>query len=113
METIKSNEGLNIEKMGRCILLSHTIKLRDGTNFTPSFNDSDRKTFGVNNDFMSFATEDGRYYFTKCSPEKVRELQDAGYKNQGLGVPFSNGECPLEGTSDYDAWCEIALEKTD
>ncbi|MCX6752474.1 MAG: hypothetical protein NTZ87_03175 [Candidatus Nomurabacteria bacterium] len=111
---IKQEKGLDMKKMGALVQLSGTIRLEDGGEILPGASEEDKKTFGSNNGFISFVTEGGVQYVTKYSSKKALDLEIAGYRRAGLGVPFSNGEKP-SGSSQfiYNQWERMVHEKAD
>ena len=105
------NDVLNLEKMGILFQLSGVIKCEDeseleGSTVTPA----NMKTYGANNNLLTFMTEGGLQYVTRSNSQKLRELEAAGYTNSGMGVPFSNGQKPKQDTPEWDQYDAMMKE---
>lgn len=66
----------------------------------PKGKDENRKEsvgfYCKNNGKISFIDENGRLYVAPSTPQREKALKDAGYKQGGIFVPFSNGERPTD-----------------
>jgi hypothetical protein len=54
------------------------------------------RKYGWNNGTVAFITENGEYYVTPFCFEVRDYLEELGYKDIGLYVPFSNGDIPAD-----------------
>lgn len=52
--------------------------------------------FNSNNGILTFVDIEARQFVAPSTPERMQELEDAGYKEGSMYVPFSNGQIPAE-----------------
>jgi hypothetical protein len=52
------------------------------------------KTYDTNNGVVVFVDEEQKIYVGPQTEERMRALQEEGYRKESIGVPFSNGEVP-------------------
>lgn len=53
-------------------------------------------TYGYNNGTIAFVDQDGRMQIGHGTSENMTALEKAGYRRNGIWVPFSNGEVPAD-----------------
>lgn len=53
-------------------------------------------TYGYNNGTIAFVDQDGRMQMGHGTSENMTALEKAGYRRNGIWVPFSNGEVPVD-----------------
>ena len=58
--------------------------------------EEDKMKFNQNNGILAFVDEKGHLYASPATNEKRQELQNFGFKEGGLFVPFSNGDLPSD-----------------